>query len=51
MIQWLEEKKYIITSEVHNEIIVRPLGYYYLGNNRYGFCINMREHKPLFGAE
>jgi hypothetical protein len=50
MIEWLETKKYIVSGEINNELVIKPLGHYYLGNNQHGFCINMREHKPLFGA-
>lgn len=51
MPRWLEEHGYIVTCEMGDDIAVKPIGYYFLGDNRVGFCTNMRQHKPLFGAE
>jgi hypothetical protein len=51
IIEFLEKEKYILTTEIHNELCIKPLGYIFLGQCRHGFCINIREHKPLFGVD
>jgi hypothetical protein len=51
IIERLEEEHYIITTEMNNDIVIKPRGHYYLGNNRHGFCINMREHRTIFKVD
>lgn len=47
MIEFLEKKGYISTTEISSsDLLVKPIGYH-VKNNQHSFCMNEKDHSKL----